>query len=325
MTWQKSLSFDDKMRLCYCDHCYIYKPPFTHHCRRCNICITGMDHHCIWLNKCIGKDNRKSFTLFIISSLLIKLFILASLTTKIINIVTKSVIVKFSSYSLIVLYTTSFVICVYLLFFCAYHIKLILNNETTIERRNINKKIRKYTNTSVRTNSNQNEACGVPCLCVRDKTVNLNTSNTNFYEDKNEEEESCYSNFTKVFGNNCLLWLVPCINHTNTENEIMLWEKLYRKNSTKKDNNNIIEQEKPFIIEDNLKLRSISKEKNKENIKTIKNKAISNINNENENKNAREELIDNSIKHNDKNNNLNSSNNNTFSKRNIDKSLVSAY
>jgi len=47
----------------------------TSHCEDCNVCVEGklnsvnyylgLDHHCPWTSKCVGKNNLKSFYVFV--------------------------------------------------------------------------------------------------------------------------------------------------------------------------------------------------------------------------------------------------------------------
>lgn len=48
-----------------CQHCEMFRPPRSHHCRTCRRCIRKMDHHCIWIYNCIGEHNLKCFLLFL--------------------------------------------------------------------------------------------------------------------------------------------------------------------------------------------------------------------------------------------------------------------
>lgn len=61
----------------YCDTCRIYRPPRTSHCKQCNRCVSGYDHHCSLLGTCIGRNNYRSFFMFLCSSsaLVITIFI----------------------------------------------------------------------------------------------------------------------------------------------------------------------------------------------------------------------------------------------------------
>ena len=53
----------------YCDTCKIFvnMDKKTFHCVDCDICVEGFDHHCPWTGKCIGKNNYKSFSVFVCS------------------------------------------------------------------------------------------------------------------------------------------------------------------------------------------------------------------------------------------------------------------
>jgi palmitoyltransferase len=52
---------DETKRRRYCKMCNVWKPDRTHHCSICNRCILNMDHHCPWINNCVGFYNRKFF------------------------------------------------------------------------------------------------------------------------------------------------------------------------------------------------------------------------------------------------------------------------
>eukprot|EP00429_Kryptoperidinium_foliaceum_P063159 CAMPEP_0176069350 /NCGR_PEP_ID=MMETSP0120_2-20121206/34624_1 /TAXON_ID=160619 /ORGANISM="Kryptoperidinium foliaceum, Strain CCMP 1326" /LENGTH=261 /DNA_ID=CAMNT_0017402981 /DNA_START=30 /DNA_END=815 /DNA_ORIENTATION=+ len=52
---------DETKRRRYCKMCNVWKPDRTHHCSVCNRCILNMDHHCPWINNCVGFYNRKFF------------------------------------------------------------------------------------------------------------------------------------------------------------------------------------------------------------------------------------------------------------------------
>ena len=53
----------------YCEYCkfYLKKCSYSSHCEICQICIEKHDHHCFWTGHCIGKNNKISFVIFIIS------------------------------------------------------------------------------------------------------------------------------------------------------------------------------------------------------------------------------------------------------------------
>ena len=50
-----------------CSKCNIIIPKSFKimHCSICNVCIINHDHHCPWTGKCIGKNNLKSFYIFV--------------------------------------------------------------------------------------------------------------------------------------------------------------------------------------------------------------------------------------------------------------------
>ena len=53
----------------YCEYCgfYLRKCAYASHCDLCQICIEKHDHHCIWTGHCIGKNNKITFFIFLIS------------------------------------------------------------------------------------------------------------------------------------------------------------------------------------------------------------------------------------------------------------------
>ncbi len=53
----------------YCEYCGIYlkKSSYGSHCDECQICIEKHDHHCVWTGHCIGKNNKITFFIFVIS------------------------------------------------------------------------------------------------------------------------------------------------------------------------------------------------------------------------------------------------------------------
>ena len=49
----------------FCSRCQQAKPPRSHHCRICRRCVHHMDHHCPFVGNCVGRNNRRSFVLFL--------------------------------------------------------------------------------------------------------------------------------------------------------------------------------------------------------------------------------------------------------------------
>lgn len=50
-----------------CDTCCVYQDPGVRHCWDCGVCIRDFDHHCAWMGQCVGKNNLRSFNVFLIS------------------------------------------------------------------------------------------------------------------------------------------------------------------------------------------------------------------------------------------------------------------
>jgi len=138
---------DETKRRRYCKMCNVWKPDRTHHCSICNRCILNMDHHCPWINNCVGFYNRKFFIqLLLYTYTCLIICITASLYDVFRRIQTiaylfsdKDMIprhmhsvdwtypVVFSSFTLAVL------LIIMLTNFIRFHMKLVLDNFTTIE------------------------------------------------------------------------------------------------------------------------------------------------------------------------------------------------
>merc|ERR1712083_856893 len=125
----------------YCKMCNVWKPDRVHHCSICNRCILNMDHHCPWINNCVGFYNRKFFIQLL-------LYVYASITiivlTSIPEIIHRFMVLTHDPAQLqswfcatSVLAGMMFCMCVMLLAtltnFIKFHLKLVLENYTTIE------------------------------------------------------------------------------------------------------------------------------------------------------------------------------------------------
>lgn len=133
---------DETQRRRYCKMCNVWKPDRTHHCSVCNRCVLNMDHHCPWLNNCIGFFNRKFFIQCLAygwcTLVYVAFFMLSSVWFGFLGLVAEPEEQKTAGE------IASF-ICVFLCFamtvflacgltnFFRFHIKLVLENYTTIE------------------------------------------------------------------------------------------------------------------------------------------------------------------------------------------------
>mmetsp|Transcript_32263 Transcript_32263/g.88995 ORF Transcript_32263/g.88995 Transcript_32263/m.88995 type:complete len:315 (-) Transcript_32263:27-971(-) len=133
---------DETKRRRYCKMCNVWKPDRTHHCSICNRCILNMDHHCPWINNCVGFYNRKFFIQLLsyvyCSLLVVVLFSLEDLYNRFVALtsaphldnrtwyIVQSAIVGIAfCMSLLLIFT--------LTNFIKFHLKLVLENYTTIE------------------------------------------------------------------------------------------------------------------------------------------------------------------------------------------------
>jgi len=124
----------------YCLMCNVFKPERCHHCSVCNICVLNMDHHCPWLNNCIGFFNRKFFIqmLFYLNVSVVYLICInakkAYKLTK--NIINNNVSINndlSSDLGFILLYFIDLCAGGILISFFRFHLKIVLENKTTIE------------------------------------------------------------------------------------------------------------------------------------------------------------------------------------------------
>lgn len=119
----------------FCTKCSYEKPDRSHHCRICGECVLKMDHHCPWINGCVGFRNQKHFVLFISWGALYCLFIAAATLPAILRSMSTDWNGEFPAldiqWAFLILCGGLFGIS--LLAFSAYHIHLILSNQTTIE------------------------------------------------------------------------------------------------------------------------------------------------------------------------------------------------
>ena len=139
--WGFYIGDPDSKRTRYCLMCNVFKPLRCHHCSMCNRCVLNMDHHCPWINSCIGFYNRKFFIqmVFYLILTIISSIIANGFSTY--EIAKKMIINKKFDFNLalvwkvlyILVYLIDLVMGFILSQFFRFHIKLILENKTTIE------------------------------------------------------------------------------------------------------------------------------------------------------------------------------------------------
>jgi len=139
---------DETKRRRYCKMCNVWKPDRTHHCSICNRCILNMDHHCPWINNCVGFYNRKFFIQLLVyvyaSLLVVVLFSVAEVYNRIVALTSHQIEggahsqdvdaqYVFASIMLFMSLALSMLLLCTLTNFIRFHVKLVLENYTTIE------------------------------------------------------------------------------------------------------------------------------------------------------------------------------------------------
>ena len=139
--WGFYIGDPDSKRTRYCLMCNVFKPLRCHHCSMCNRCVLNMDHHCPWINSCIGFYNRKFFIQMVFYLIVTIFSTLIANGYSVYDLIKNSIINKdfqlswrFAWMALyIIIYIIDLIMGFILIQFFKFHIKLILENKTTIE------------------------------------------------------------------------------------------------------------------------------------------------------------------------------------------------
>lgn len=134
---------DETKRRRYCKMCNVWKPDRTHHCSICNRCILNMDHHCPWINNCVGFYNRKFFIQLLsyvyLSLIIVVLFTIPEIYTRSMELTRSPNRYGESTYFCLETVFLTLAFCMATLLICTltnfikFHMKLVLENYTTIE------------------------------------------------------------------------------------------------------------------------------------------------------------------------------------------------
>ena len=139
--WGFYIGDPDSKRTRYCLMCNVFKPLRCHHCSMCNRCVLNMDHHCPWINSCIGFYNRKFFIQMVFYLILTIISTIIANFYSTYELIRDTVINKDFEFNtqliLKIFYVLVYIIDLVMGFilsqFFKFHIKLILENKTTIE------------------------------------------------------------------------------------------------------------------------------------------------------------------------------------------------
>ena len=133
----------------YCNKCKIFRPFRAHHCKICNRCVLKMDHHCFWIFNCVGYYNQKNFYQFLfyatfgdLIAFVILIFVCFEIDFDIeknvnekINNVFQLIFQMGKQINIIIAILCSFTMFFSVGFLWLKHTKMIMKNQTTIEKK----------------------------------------------------------------------------------------------------------------------------------------------------------------------------------------------
>ena len=137
--WGFYIGDDDYKRKRYCLICNAFKPERSHHCSVCNKCVLNMDHHCPWVDNCIGFYNRKHFMQLLIFVTILTIYVDITEAYFVFDMCVKlfKQHVKYNEIAhlgfVVICYVAIFIFSIIISMFLKFHIKLVLDNSTTIE------------------------------------------------------------------------------------------------------------------------------------------------------------------------------------------------
>jgi hypothetical protein len=114
-----------------CRRCNMFKPPRSHFDSVTQRLVLNFDHFCPWVVNSVGFYNRKFFVLFLLYTWLACVWYVAASVVRM--VITHQSISGAASLMHFMAFVVDMVLSLSLSCFLGFHVKLVLNNETTIE------------------------------------------------------------------------------------------------------------------------------------------------------------------------------------------------